>query len=151
MAGTGMSGASRKPTAMKILEGTFRADRSVPDEPQPEKLLIPPPMPESLNEYGKRHWESCSLEMVKIGLLTVIDIDQFAAYCNEMGAYWFAEEKRKSALEALEYTEINRWFNFAQKHLKAGRDLAVQFGLTPASRSRINVPKQEPKNELDEI
>jgi P27 family predicted phage terminase small subunit len=115
------------------------------------KLTIPPPIPESLNEFGRKHWESQSLEMVKIGLLTTSDVDQFAAYCNEMGAYWEAERNRKECMENKKYSEVNRWFNFAQKHLKSARDLAIQFGLTPASRSRINVPKEEKRSKLDEI
>src|SRR5688572_22509593 len=128
MAGTGMSGVNRKPTVMKLLEGTYRQDRAVDNEPQPQKLTIPPPIPESLNEFGRKHWESQSLEMVKIGLLTTSDVDQFAAYCNEMGAYWEAERNRKECMENKKYSEVNRWFNFAQKHLKSARDLAIQFG-----------------------
>lgn len=146
-----MSGVNRKPTVMKILEGTARKDRAVANEPQPKKLFIPPPAPASLNSYGLKHWESMVPEMSKIGLLTVADVDQFEAYCNELGAYWEAEEKRKAAVIDKKWEDVSRWFNYAQKHLKSARDLAIQFGLTPAARARVNVPGEEKKSFLDDL
>lgn len=142
-------GQNRKPTVMKILEGTFRKDQSAVNEPKPEVIKIPPPMPEGLNEIGKNEWEKMTLELSKIGLLTTIDTSQLAAYCNEIGNYWEAEKIRKNP--EIPYTDKAGLFDRAQKHLKQARDLAVQFGFTPASRSRINVPKEKEKSKLDEI
>jgi P27 family predicted phage terminase small subunit len=150
MAGTGMSGGqNRKPTVMKILEGTYRADRAPSNEPKPEVVLIPPPMPDGLNEYGQQEWEKMTLELTKIKMLTTIDTSQLAAYCNEIGCYWEAERIRKDPdVPAIDKHGL---FDRAQKHLKQARDLAVQFGFTPASRSRINVPKEKERSKLDEI
>lgn len=142
-------GANRKPTVMKILEGTYRKDQAVPNEPKPEVIKIPPPMPEGLNEIGRKEWEKMTLELSKIGLLTTIDTSQLAAYCNEIGNYWEAEGIRKDP--SVPYTDKAGLFDRAQKHLKQARDLAVQFGFTPASRSRINVPKEKERSKLDEI
>ena len=152
-------GQNRKPTVMKVLEGTYRADRAMPNEPKPEVLVIPPPMPDGLNEWAQQEWEKMTLELTKIGMLTTIDSSQLAAYCNELGNYWECEKLRKEvrptnetddAKEAAETFHKN-YFDMAQKHLKAAKDLAVQFGFTPASRTRINLPKKEERNELDEL
>jgi phage terminase small subunit len=43
------------------------------------------------------------------------------------------------------------YFDMAQKHLKHARDLAIQFGFTPAARTRISVPKKAEKDELDDL
>jgi P27 family predicted phage terminase small subunit len=160
MAGNGMSGGhNRKPTLMKVLEGTARADRTMPNEPKPEVLTIPPPMPEGLNQWGQKEWEKMTLELTEIGMLTTIDSSQLAAYCNEMGNYWECELRRKGVCpknesdEAIELAETfyKNYFDMAQKHLKAAKDLAVQFGFTPASRTRINLPKKEERSELDDL
>lgn len=145
-----MSG-NRKPTVMKILEGTYRKDRAPENEPKPKAMSIPPPAPEELTESGLMIWNKNVAEVTRVGLLTVADTDQFAAYCNEMGAYWDAETKRKTALDEENYTDVSRWFNYAQKHLKSARDLAIQFGMTPASRTRIDVPTEEKKSFLDDL
>jgi P27 family predicted phage terminase small subunit len=160
MAGNGMSGgANRKPTVMKIIEGTYRADRVAPNEPKPEVVNIPPPMPDGLNEYGQREWEKMTLELTKIGILTTIDSSQLAAYCNEIGNYWECEKARKEVYatggsdEELEAAAMfyKNYFDMAQKHLKQARDIAIQFGFTPASRTRISVPKKENENPLDSL
>jgi len=152
-------GQNRKPTVMKLLEGTYRPDRAVPNEMAPEVVLIPPPMPEGLNKYGQREWEKMTLELTKIGLLTTIDSSQLAAYCNEIGNYWECEALRRSVTATGESDEemeaaaqfYKNYFDMAQKHLKHARDLAIQFGFTPAARTRISVPKKADKDELDDL
>jgi P27 family predicted phage terminase small subunit len=149
MPGNGMSGgANRKPTVMKIMEGTYRKDRAVPNEPKPEVVYIPPPMPEGLNDFGQKEWEKMTLELSKIGMLTTMDTSQLAAYCNEIGNYWECEQRRKEPKNLLLTKEL---FDQSHKHLKAAKDLAIQFGFTPASRTRISVPKKEERSELDEL
>lgn len=148
MAGNSMSGRHRKPTVMKVLEGTLRKDRLNPDEPKPEVITIPPPMPPGLSKAGQAQWKKLTLELSKIGLLTTIDLEQLAAYCNEISGYWEAEKKRKKEKSM---AKIRAHFDMSQKHLKAAKDLAVQFGFTPASRSKISVPKKEKRSELDEL
>lgn len=160
MAGNGMSGGmNRKPTVMKILEGTYREDRAMPNEPKPEVIAIPPPMPEGLNEYGQKEWEKMTLELSKLGMLTTIDTSQLAAYCNEIGNYWECEFSRKKVIVREDTDEgkeaaalfYKNYFDMAQKHLKAAKDIAIQFGFTPASRTRINVPKEKERSKLDEL
>lgn len=152
-------GQNRKPTVMKILEGTYRKDRTAPNEPKPEVVLIPPQMPDGLNEFGQKEWEKMTLELTKIGLLTTIDSSQLAAYCNEIGNYWECERARRDVIVRQDTDEgkeaaalfYKNYFDMAQKHLNHARAIAVQFGFTPASRSRINAPKEKERSELDEL
>lgn len=140
-------GHNRKPTVMKVLEGTARKDRMSPNEPQPEKVLIPPPMPEELNKYGQKEWKKMTLELSKIGVLTTIDLSQLEAYCNEIGNYWEAEANKRDASPLAR----KEFFDMAQKHLTQARAIAVQFGFTPASRGKLNVPKAEEKDAFDSL
>ena len=152
-------GHNRKPTVMKVLEGTFRQDRAVANEPQPEKVIIPPPMPEGLNEYGQREWEKMTLELSKLGLLTTMDTSQLAAYCNEIGNYWECEFQRREVIVRQDSDEgkeaaalfYKNYFDMAQKHLSQARSLAVQYGFTPASRTKISGPKEKENSELDNL
>ena len=152
-------GQNRKPTVMKIIEGTYRKDRTVPNEPTPEVVTIPPPMPDNLNEYGQREWEKMTLELTKIGMLTTIDSSQLAAYCNEMGNYWECEAARRKVRnedlseEAMDAAAMffKNYFDMAQKHLNHARAIAIQFGFTPAARTRISVPKEEKRSKIDEL
>lgn len=160
MAGNGMSGGhNRKPTIMKVLEGTMRKDRAVPNEPQPEKVYIPPPMPEGLNKYAQREWEKVTLELSKVGLLTMMDTSQLAAYCNEMGNYWECEFARREVVPVDESPDARdeaakfykNYFDMAQKHLSQARSLAVQYGFTPASRTKISAPTEKKQSELEAL
>lgn len=152
-------GANRKPTVMKIMEGTYRADRAMPNEPKPEVINIPPPMPEGLNEIAQKEWEKMTLELSKIGMLTTVDTSQLAMYCNEVGNYWECERLRRGVVAEDESDEAQEsaskfyknYFDMAQKHLKAAKDIAIQFGLTPASRTRISIPKKDEVNPLDSL
>lgn len=153
----GRGGQNRKPTIMKAIQGTLRADRLMPNEPQPNIVTIPPPMPDGLNDYAQKEWEKMTLELTEIGMLTNVDLAQLAAYCNEMGNYWECEKARKKVKAEDESEEskeeaalfYKNYFDMAQRHLKAAKDLAIQFGFTPASRTRISIPKKEAKSELD--
>lgn len=140
-------GQNKKPTVMKVLEGTYRADRATENEPMPDPIKIPPLMPEGLNPLAQKEWEKMTLELTKIGMLTEIDTSQLAAYCQEIGSYWECEAVRKLGTQQ----ENKEKFEMAQKHLKAAKDLAIQFGFTPAARSRINLPKKEEISELDRL
>ena len=159
MAGNERSGAIRKPTVMKKLEGTYRADRAVKNEPEPEVIKIPPPMPEGLNIYGQREWEKMTLELSKIGLLTTIDTSQLAAYCNEIGNYWEAEFQRRKVIVREDTDEgkeaaamfYKNYFDMAQKHLKSAQTIAMQFGFNPVSRSKISVPQKKEDDAFDAL
>lgn len=141
-------GQNRKPTVMKILEGTLRKDRTIPNEPKPEVVKIPPPMPEELDARGRKEWEKMTLELSKVGLLTTMDTSQLAAYCNEMGNYWESEIARRAACNI---EDIKHYFDRAQKHLNQAKALAVQFGFTPSSRTRISGPKEEPEKPFADL
>jgi P27 family predicted phage terminase small subunit len=123
--------------------------RPIRREPQP---AIPDDMPEPpsfLGAYAVDEWWTTGPELHRIGLLTAIDVQPFAAYCqayhhfrtaterlNEMAAndpvmHALVVKTRNGGVTENPLVLIARW---------AANDMvsyAGHFGLTPAARARI--------------
>lgn len=74
--------SARKPTALKILEGTDRPDRSNPNEPQPELIVDPPKPPDDLDSYAKAKWDELAPRLMRQRLLTEADLEMLALTCS---------------------------------------------------------------------
>lgn len=143
-----------KPTVLKKLHGTTRADRVLNDEPDPPKLneLPSPTMP--LNKHGKKVWESVAPRVFALGLLTTVDVEAFSMYCYEVGMY---KECRETIIKEglIIYTGKDNYplphplTSVANKHFKNAYDIGGSFGLTPSSRSRISTGIEKPKSGFD--
>ena len=147
----------KKPTKTKVIQGTFRSDRALKNEPEPkmvEKLPNPPPV---MPKEGKKIWKKLGQELLEKGLLTVVDIPAFEMCCFNYGLYReLADEvcrketdpvtgkpRRRTLAEYMtgknsqtmpEYTSMIKAFNTYKSFL-------AEFGLSPASRSRIDLPE----------
>jgi len=134
----------KKPTNLKIVQGTFRKDRVNEDEPNPE-ICVPNP-PEHLSDAAKKEWDRISEELCNLGLLSEIDMAMLAAYCQIYGRWVDAEEKLKGE-EIVITTQANNLVQnplvgVANTALKMMRPFLVEFGMSPASRAKISAPKQ---------
>ena len=95
--------------------------------------------------------------MEAMGILTEVDMAAFAGYCQAY-ARWKEAEEFISRHGAIVKTPSGYWqqipqVSIAQQYLKAMQKFAEQFGLTPASRSRIvaDVQKNECMDEMDKL
>ena len=70
-----MAGRPRKPTALKVVGGTHRADRGSPNEPAPAPIAPGnlPEMPSGLSARGKRAWREAAEIATRMGVLTSAD------------------------------------------------------------------------------
>lgn len=143
------TGRPPKPTALKVLEGN-PGKRPLPqNEPKPKPLA--PKRPAWLTGEGKKMWERLSPELERLGLLTVIDGETFAAMC----ARWktFVECERYLKKNGLTHIYINTLgaknelerpqVKIGQKALDQFKAFCTEFGLTPSSRTRIEVAPPE--------
>ena len=134
-------GRPRKPTALKILQGTLRKDRTNPDEPRPEVGLLP--CPRYLDDEAKREWKRLAPQLYALGLLTKLDKAALAVYCQAW-SHWVEAERHLHEEGHLISTpngfqQPSHWLGIASKAIAQIRAMAVEFGLTPASRSRLSV------------
>jgi P27 family predicted phage terminase small subunit len=103
-------------------------------------MLEPPAF---LKKEAKAEWNRLAPELFQLGLLTVVDGAALAGYCQTY-ARWLQAERMVSrkglVLNAKSrYAQPNPAMAIAQKSLQIMRAFMAEFGLTPASRSRISV------------
>lgn len=146
-------GPKPKPSKLKKLEGV-RIDRINENEPQPEAGKVT--CPGFLSREGKREWRRIAPELQRLGLLTPLDRAAFAAYCQAYGQ-WVETEKllqQKGVLAKGKSGQIIAspllWVSTSAA--KRMLQFAVEFGLTPSSRSRL-IASTEPaeRDPLDEL
>src|SRR5690349_8932652 len=88
-----------KPTEMRILEGTFRADRHV-EVPVAAALSEVPPPPEDLNKHGQREWADKGAILLSCGLLQVRYLECLKRYCFASEQFAAAKRAAKKAAAA---------------------------------------------------
>jgi P27 family predicted phage terminase small subunit len=143
-----MPGPPPTPNVIKLLRGNpgKRPIRPKPEPAIPNDMPEPPPF---LGAYALDEWWGTGVELHRIGLLTAVDVQPFAAYCQAYHHFRTATEKLKQMADADPV--------MAGLLVKSGKGTAVQnplvltarqaandmvtyashFGLTPAARARI--------------
>jgi P27 family predicted phage terminase small subunit len=148
-------GRKPKPTALKKLEGNPGKRQLNINEPIPERTA--PECPDWLSDEAQTEWHRLADKMERMGILTDIDMAAFAGYCQSY-ARWKEAEEFITKHGSIVKTPSGYWqqvpqVSIAQQYLKDMQKFAEQFGLTPASRSRIvaDVQKNEYIDEMDRL
>ena len=97
-----MSGR-RKPTALKIFQGTDREDRTNKGEPQLEPAKVSPPRGSKPGWRGPE-WSRLMPCLYETGVMTRMDRGVFAAYCAAYAEFVFFELQLETA-EAVAVSE----------------------------------------------
>lgn len=134
----------KKPTELKVLQGTFRKDRDGGDPPDFGKLTEVPPPPDSLENQAKVKWEQLAPRLVAQGLLQPTDLDMLEAYCM-----WFQIEHMARTELGTEVSLTGamggKIKNPAITVLKEATDqikkIGALFGLDPPSRASLGLGK----------
>ena len=132
-------GRKPKPTAVKQLEGNTGKRQLNANEPKP--VARAPSCPKWLEDDAKKEWRRLAKQMEQLGILTEVDMAAFAGYCQAY-ARWKEAEEFISRHGAIVKTPSGYWqqvpqVSIAQQYMKQMSKFCEQFGLTPASRSRI--------------
>jgi P27 family predicted phage terminase small subunit len=140
-----MRGRRPKPTRMKVLTGNPGKHSLNSREPRPEAEI--PDCPVELGPVARQEWERLAIELGNLRILTQLDRAALAAYC---GAYALWAE----ATEAIQkygtmikspsgYPQQSPYVAIANRQAELMMRIASEFGFTPASRSRIAMPREE--------
>ncbi len=133
---------------MKVLSGNPGKRPINQDEPKPRPIA--PKCPSWLDKEAKREWKRVAPELERLGLLTVVDGAALAAYCQAYARWKQAEEliKREGMTVTTDsgYMMPHPAVKIAEKAQQLIKSFCAEFGLTPSSRSRMQVPgvKDEP-------
>ncbi len=140
-----MAGRKPKPTALKMLEGTYRKDRASGKEPEPGPLTGNPPA--HLNKEAKKHWKETFKLLAGVGVLTEMDADTLSLYCESKARWVYAKKKlEKDGLVITTQSGFpvqSPWLQICNKSHENMLKLAIEFGMTPSSRTRIKVDLPE--------
>jgi len=140
-----------KPTNLKILEGNPGKRPLNLEEPQPSTEM--PTCPAWLDHAAKLEWKRVCPELHRLGLLTTIDRVALAGYCAAYSRWVRAE---KEIQKAFDYDFLGKDYKMkrtkkpevqiAIDSLAQVKTFCAEFGLTPSSRARMQVPGKPPKD-----
>ena len=118
-------GRKPKPTALKVIAGNPGKRPLAAAEP----TFAPAgtPAPDWLSDEARAVWERVAPCLEANGMLSVPDADSLAVYADVVGRY---VELRRAGEPAP--------MNLVQQM----RQLASEFGFTPAARSRVSAPRK---------
>lgn len=154
----GIRGAKPTPTNIKLLTGNPGKRALNKAEPRP-KPVIPTPPPHMCGD-AKTEWKRVCGELSALGLLSNLDRAALAAYSQAYGRWVKAERAlAKMQNDADGLIIQTRSGNMIQNPLvgvanKAMADMmkyALEFGMTPSARTRINAEAQESDDPADEF
>ena len=145
-----MRGRKPVPTVLKVLRGNPGKRRLNDREPMPGGAK--PRCPSHLNGAARQEWHWLARRLHEIGLLTAIDRDMLAAYCE-------CKALRDEALAVVAKSNLliknvqgnlvpNPLLGIANRALAQMARIASEFGMTPGSRTRIRIEKPEAEDEL---
>ena len=164
---TGRRGPPSEPTELKLIKGNPGGKALNTDEPKPERVVGPEPL-EWLSEGAKAEWRKTCPKLERLGLMTEIDLEAFARYCdmlhrfhevvaklNSRDSYYYpifakqtAAEIAANAQRRVQYLCPFPEYTFYHQLAAAIRGMEREFGLTPSARSGLAVKPL--KDEIDE-
>jgi P27 family predicted phage terminase small subunit len=125
---------------LKLVRGNPGKRRLNPEPlPQLPAELEPPPI---LLEEAKAEWKRVGPELLRLGLLTVLDLAAFGAYCQAYGRWLEAERALVAAGTLVVKTarggeRVNPLLRIATEAMGDMLKFGSEFGMTPASRTRL--------------
>lgn len=136
-----------------MIEGNPGKRRLNEGEPQPSREL--PTRPAWLLPEAKREWTRVARELQRLGLLTTVDRAALASYCQ----WWARFVEAQKALDecglvfvtANGYVQQRPEVGIAKTAASMMKSFLIEFGLTPASRSRLHVEGPKEKDPFAEF
>jgi P27 family predicted phage terminase small subunit len=138
---------TRKPTALRRVEGDRSHRRGNTREPQPRIVVDVPACPDGLDAIARQEWGRIAPELHRLGLLTVMDLPMLEQWCAALhvakNAYaeWradaFAVKVRAKNGAFTRHPSIGALESAQERMLSISR----RFGFTPSDRAGIQGPE----------
>lgn len=145
-----------KPSHLKVVQGTVRKDRVNKREPKP-KLETPKP-PGWMSDEGKVMWGRFSVQLEQMGVLTAADGPALELLVTSY--LEFVKLEKQLADEGYTYltvatngervTKANPAASMLREARQQHRMLLIEFGLTPAARTKVHTVQRGNKNPDEE-
>jgi P27 family predicted phage terminase small subunit len=139
-----MPGRRPKPTKQKKLEGNPGKRKLNPLEPEPDSEI--PSMPIHLDAAAQTEWKRITPHLLSLGLISEVDRGPIAAYCQSWSRWMDAEENVQRFGSLIKtpkgYPVQSPYVGIANHAMDQMRKFAIEFGMTPAARSRVIVDRK---------
>lgn len=149
-------GKYKTPTNIIKLAGNpgHKAKSEFENEPQPEPSLPRPPS--WLGRIGKREWRRVAPQLYELGLLSDLDVGVLATYCYNYEVLQEGSKAIKQAGGIVRYLEgKNSQTAPLVAAMRTAQDkitqCAAHFGMSPSTRSRMNVKPPEKERQEDSL
>lgn len=137
------SGRKPKPTHLKLLQGKPGHRALNENEPQPDLAEEKPEPPSHLSGQARAEWDRVYPVLLKNRLITEADMTAFAAYCQAYGRWQEAETQLAKqgpvVLAPSGFPVQNPYLAISNKAVEHMHKFLTEFGMTPSSRSRVQV------------
>lgn len=158
-----MAGRRPLPDAIKKLRGNPGKRKPTNNERDLAAIDGVPEMPDDLPELAQKEWKSIVPQLQLLGVLKAVDGKALAAYCYCF-ARWMQAEKEVERLGILVETSVvdeesgevihtqikrNPAIAVIEKALMTMKAFLIEFGLTPASRSRLKIEAPKGPDAMD--
>lgn len=137
------SGRKKIPDELKALRGTDQPCRMVGEVTPAQTSVVTIPR-SGLKGTAKKVFEVVAAELVNNRLLDLVGVDLVVAYAREMGLYHDTMRELEKEGYTIEVetkfgstSMVNPKRKVAESALTNAKALAVEYGLTPSSRSRV--------------
>ena len=150
MGGKGSGGRNRKPTAVRKLQGNAGKRALNKREPKPKPGI--PEMPPHLSKIAVLAWKRLIPIIAAMNILTVADGDALGGYCSAIAQWAMAEAaiakhgiliaevvQSRGGDTVVTVLKTNPAVRIKSDALKHMRSFESEFGLTPASRSKLQI------------
>jgi len=139
-------GRKSKSTRLKLLHGN-PGGRPLANEPKPKPVA--PKMPVSLDKGARRVWRGLAPKLESLGLLTEVDKDVFAVFCQISSRLsWIRSQLKDDGIDIK-----NRSFYMKEERLYGNllKSYASEFGLSPTSRLRLGIQVDKELSDFEKL
>ena len=137
-------GRPRQPTALKLLRGNPGKRAINKKEPQPTPGV--PICPSWFDAISKKEWKRVVPELKRMGYLAKVDGGALEACCLAYSGLIRSEQRLQAEGLTIEIEGVlrkNPLIPISHGYMEKYKSFLCEFGLTPSSRSRLQVDKPE--------
>jgi P27 family predicted phage terminase small subunit len=149
-----MATPKKRPTALTLLTGNAGKRPLPKNEPKPE--VVAPDPPATLSAAGKTIWNEIVTPLAALRVMTVMDVMALEMLCETEVRYRIAVKKIRTASKLVSispngFQQQSAWLTVANKAFEQKLKILTEFGMTPSSRTSIQVIKPSKNDPLGKI